>query len=121
MCACQVRNMDVIPHAGAVRSGVVSAKDGNGFALAQSDLECQRNQVRLGVMIFPLFASGAGRVEIPQAGIAKPMNEVEPGEHLLHEMLRGPISLRRLKFVSLFDWSAFRSSEQCRGGGEHKA
>ena len=53
----QILHMDVVPHAGAVRRGIVLAEDADVIPLTQGCFHHQRDQVGFGVVISPMPAS----------------------------------------------------------------
>src|ERR1700722_6934371 len=116
MCLGQVRNVNVVPDAGAVRGGVVLAKDLDVLSPAESDVKNKRDQVRLRLVRLSPAGNRARHVEIAQAGITEAMNTVHPGEHLLHQELRLSVGVGWKKGRILKNRSAhgFAIQRRCR-------
>src|SRR4030095_13178423 len=67
----QVEDVDVVPNATAILSGVVRSEDRNSGTLAERYFQNQRNQVGFRRMVFAQVRAGrAGCVEIAQARVA---------------------------------------------------
>ena len=64
----QIRNMDIIPDAGAVRRIIVCSENGDVVPLPQRNLEDQRNQMGFRIMRFSDLSvwMGSAGIEIPQ-------------------------------------------------------
>ena len=106
----EVDDVDVVAQARAVRRRIVVAKDGDVVALAKGHLEDQRDEVRLGMMV---FADGAviecaGGVEIAQRHVADAVGTADPLHHLFHRALRLAVRVRRVRLVILHDGDALR-------------
>ena len=69
----QVLDVDVVADAGAVGRRVVGAEDGDVLALAERDLEDERDQVRLGRVVLAdrAVVGGAAGVEVAEGGVAQ--------------------------------------------------
>jgi hypothetical protein len=63
----EINDMDIIAHAGPVTCRVVFAENGNLLALAERDLENERDQVKLGVVIFAARGRCSGGIKVAQA------------------------------------------------------
>ena len=64
--ACQVDDVDVVAHAGAIRGRVVIAEDREVRCLAQRDAEDERDDVRLGQVMLANALGCPGGVEVPE-------------------------------------------------------
>src|SRR5215813_9352513 len=118
MSAGEIADVDVVADAGTVGRVVVGAENGDVFALAASDLQDQGDEVRFRAMIFALLRSGAGGVEIAEAGIAQFVDLVEPGKHLLYEELRFAVGVGGMERVGFLDRRAVGRAVKSGGGGE---
>src|ERR1700719_4292732 len=74
MRAGEIVHVNVVADAGAIRGGIVGAKDRDVFTLPECDLQREGNQVRLRHMVFAQITGGSGSVEIAQARISQPVN-----------------------------------------------
>ena len=75
----------------------------------------------LGLVRFTLVGPGrTGSIEISQAGIAKTVNLMEPGQHALDQQLRFTVGVGGLEAVVLLNRSALRIPEQCGRRGKYK-
>src|SRR5438874_6397019 len=103
----QVAYVNVVTHAGAVRSWIVRAKNLQLLAGSSRDLQRDGDQVRFGPMILALLAGSARRVEITQTRVMQSMNAMQPGEHLLDQQFRFTVSICRLQSGIFFDRTFF--------------
>ena len=113
--------MNVVTDAGSVGCFVVGAENRDGFSLALSDLQNQRNQMRFGMVCFALIWGRACGVEVPQAGVTQSVDFMKPLEHELDEEFGFAVSVRRMNGIVLLDWRAIGSSKQRCGGTEDEA
>ena len=81
----QVVDVDVIADAGAVGRGVVGAEDVDRLALAESDLQDQRDEMRFGVVVLAdrAVGRGTGGVEVAQRGVAEAVGVRVVGQRML--------------------------------------
>src|SRR3990172_3893248 len=81
--------MNVVAHAGSVRRGVIVSKYDDLFPLTQGHLQYARNQMMLGLVIFPPLPvrRSASRIEIAQADTLESMQFVKPLQHPLDQKL----------------------------------
>ena len=82
--------MDIIAHAGPVTCRVVFTENGNLLALAERDLENERDHVKLGVVIFAARGRCSGGIKVAQACEAHSVNPVEPMQHALKNEFDSP-------------------------------
>ena len=62
----EVDHMDIIAHTRPVAGWVIIAKNGNHFAFGECDLQNQRDEVKLRVMVLTSSRSRSGGIEITQ-------------------------------------------------------
>ena len=115
---CQVADMDIIPHAGAIGRGVVVAEDADVLALAEGNLEHQRNEMQLGIMILSPFLAGAGGIEITQAGGFHPVRLLQPVQGAFHDELALAIRTARDDALVLRNGHALGLVKEVGGGGQ---
>src|SRR4051812_38768553 len=108
--------MNVVADTGAIGRVVVGTENGDVLALAGCDLQDQWNQVRFRTMIFALLFGSAGSVEVAQAGVAEPVDLMEPGEHPLNEQFGFAVGIRGMKRIAFFNGGALgRPVKRSRG------
>ena len=79
--------MDVVANTGAVRGRVVGSVQGDGFALPQSGLEDDWDEVSLRPVVFAAQVCSAGGVEVAQRGVADAAALLVPGQHMFYHQL----------------------------------
>ena len=94
----QVVDVNVVANARAVWRGIVVAENANALTFTNRHLQHDRDQVRLGIVVFPDVARqrSPGRVEISQCCVPDP---VSPGIILqspFDDQLREPVGIDRL-------------------------
>ncbi len=98
MRRCQIADMDIVAHSGAVGGVVIAAIDRDPLASAQrrlaGDLD-QMRRARSGLSCAPLRI-GARDVEVAQHANIEPMRRARIGEHLLGHQLGPAIGIDRL-------------------------
>ena len=77
-------------------------------ALAQRNLQHQRNQVGLRRVGLSARGGRAGGVEVAQAGITQSVGLVKPRQHALHHQLRFAVRVGRLQRIVFHDGNAAR-------------
>ena len=117
----QIRNMDIIPDAGAVRRIIVCSENGDVVPLPQRNLEDQRNQMGFRIMRFSDLSvwMGSAGIEIPQRNVAEIVSLAGPVEHFLHGKFRFSVGIRRSRPVGLQNRNPLRLPVGRRRGGEH--
>ena len=70
------------------------------LAPPQRDIQNQGDQMRLGLVRLAIAFDRAGHVEVAQARIAKAVDAVQPGQHLLHQQLALAIGIGRSRLAS---------------------
>src|SRR4051794_38635940 len=93
MCGCEVRHMDVVANACAVRSWVVGPENVDFGALSDSSLACNLDKVcgpRRGLTSARLRIS-AGYVEVAQHDIVEAVCKSSIPEHNFRHQLRTPV------------------------------
>ena len=113
--------MDVVADAGAVARRVILPEDLDALAPSQRHVQDQGDQVRFRFMRFAISFDGAGHVEVAQAGVAKPVNAVEPAQHVLHQQLALAVRVGRLKLRIFQDRRTDRLTVARRRRAEHQA
>ncbi len=121
----QVRDVDVVADAGAVRGRVVVAVDRDVLALPERGLEDQRDQVRLRVV--PLAERDPGRtavrardVEVAQRDGGQAVGDGLAGDQVVHGQLGGAVGVGGRGAGGLGDRDRLRLAVGGGGGGEHQ-
>ena len=93
--------MDVVPHAGAVRRGVVLAEDADVIPLTQGCFHHQRDQVGFGVVILAdaCLRVGTSGVEVAQRHIADVVGAVAPLQHIFNGQFRRAVGIGGFRAV----------------------
>ena len=91
MCLRKINNVDIIAHAGPVPCWVVLTENGDLLALAECDLENERDQVKLRLVVFPPSGRRSGSIKVAQGSEAYAMNPVEPVQHAFKDEFRFPV------------------------------
>ena len=78
VCLGQIDDMNVIANAGAVRGGVIGAKDFAFAGLPKRDLKDIRDKVSLDAMMFTEFFACASGIEVAQRDKLQPVNLLIP-------------------------------------------
>ena len=93
----QVVDVDVVADAGAVGRGVVGAEDVDRLALAERDLQDERDEVRFGVVVFAdrAVGGGAGGVEVAEGGVAEAVGVRVVGQRVLDDQLGEAVGIDR--------------------------
>src|SRR5271166_6574688 len=101
----EVIDVNVIADAGPVRSRVLVSKDRHMLTLSKCDLEDQRNQVSLGIVVFAQVAigRGAGRVEVTQGSITPAIGMGIVGQSVLDDELGESVRIDRALRLALAD------------------
>ena len=74
----EVNDVNIIPNARTVRCWIISAIDFYEWTLFERNLQNNRDEVRLMIMVFPELAAGAGSIEIPQTDILDAKQSIVP-------------------------------------------
>ena len=119
----EVRHVDVVADAGAVRRVVVGAKHRQFGAAAEHGVDGQRDQVgfRRVVLAQAALGVGAGGVEVAQAGGAHAVDAFGPAQRALHHPFAFAIGGAGVDRGFLVDRHAVWRAEQGGSGGEHEA
>ena len=118
----QVRHMDIIPDAGAVRRRIIRAVNRNGAALSQGSFQNQRDQMALRGMVFTHSArrQRPRSIEIPQRHMGKSVRHGEIRQHPFDDPLRASVDIGRPQRRILADGTGFRLAvHRCRGREHH--
>ena len=120
MGACEVGHVDVVADAGAVRSGIVIAEQGDGLARLNGPEE-QRDQMSLRFVIFAGTSGGVGSrcVEVTQANTANAVDFAEPVKKFFDHHFRFAISVDRGIGQALGNRHHAGHAVNCRSRGEH--
>jgi len=112
--------MHVVAQAGAVGRRVIGAEDLEVGALAHRDLNRQRDEVRLGIVVLADGAvlGGAGGVEIAEGGEAQAVRGREGLEHVFHIELGLAVGVDRSLREVLGHRQALGHAEGRAGRGE---
>ena len=89
MRLCKVSHMHIVPHAGAVRRGIIRAMQRQRRALARHRLQHKGDQMRLGGVLFAhlTLGIGTGDVEVAKDDMADPERRAKIGNHPLDRQL----------------------------------
>src|SRR5215469_11995717 len=117
----EVVYVNVVANAGSIFGGIVSTEDGDELALPKRHLQHERNEMALTAMRFAAVGSGSRGVEVTQAGIAKSVGALEPGEHLFNEELGFAVGIGGGKLVVFGNRNGLRLSVNGGSGGENEA
>ena len=66
---CQVRHVNIIANAGAIRCVVVFPKDGDTLAASQGNVQNQWNNMAFRLVHFPAARQRSGYVKVPQGRV----------------------------------------------------
>ena len=83
----EVKNVDVVTDAGAVGRGIIHAKNGARFPLAENDFQEIGNEMGFDPVVFAKPGGGSAGIKIPKSDIIEPVNLVIPPEHVLENEL----------------------------------
>ena len=110
MSISEIDDVDVVAQARAVRRRIVIAEDRDVIALAERDLENERDEVRLRIVILTdgAIVERTGRIEVTQRYVANAVRAADPLHHLLHRALRLAVRVRRLRRIVFHDRHALR-------------
>jgi len=118
MSAGEVLDVDVVTHAGAVRSRVVGAEDLGGLTLGEP-VEHHGDEVE-GGHVPQVVPAGAGDVEVAQAGPAQPPGLLGVGHHPLPDELGLAVGVDGAAFdVLVHGLHRGHSVDGGRGGEDH--
>ncbi len=97
MCAHQIRHVDVVTDAGAIRGGVVGAEDVHFGPQAERRLNRDLDQVGRPPGRLPGTAErvGAGDIEVAQDQVAQAVGGTRVSQHDLRHQLRGTVGRHR--------------------------
>ena len=118
MRVSQIKDMDVVPDACAVRRLVIGAVNFHRLFLSERHLQNVRDEVRLDPVVLAELFRGARRVEIAQGGEAQPVDLVIPAQDLLEHQLRLPVGIDRTLREGLVDRHALGNAEGRAGRAE---
>src|SRR5581483_634798 len=116
----EIRHMDIVADTGAVRRGVVVAKDVNGRTLAGRGLQHERDEMGLLRMTLAARGGRAGGIEIPQADPSQAIGAFVPREGLLERELARPVRIRRGIQIVFLHWNLHRLTEDRAGAGKYE-
>ena len=91
----EIANVDVVPDAGAVRGGPVTAEDQDLRPPTGGDLQDQRNEVGLAGVPFPQTGVGPGDVEVAQTGRGQAVRGGVGGDRVVDRQFGGPVGVGR--------------------------
>ena len=115
----EVEDVDVIPDAGAIGSGVVGAENGDILFLAEGDFQNVRDKVCFDAVIFAKSEACACCVEVPEGHVFDPMDFIEPAEHLFKHQLRFAVGIDRALGQGFVNGHSVRCAEGGACGGEY--
>src|SRR5262245_17828797 len=101
MGSCDIRHVDVIANAGAIRSRVISPVNRQGSAFSGGRGKRQRNQVSLLRPIFAVSGGSARGIEVAETDGTKAVGTVKPGEAPLEHQFRFAVRVDRLQRMIL--------------------
>src|SRR5271166_5598499 len=113
----EINDVDIIAHASPVTCRVVFAENGDLLALAERDLENERDQVELRVVIFTPCGRCAGGIKVAKACEAKAINSVEPVQNALEDEFRFTVWAAWDDRLGLVDRHPLGLGKQIRRGG----
>ena len=96
MRRCQIRDVDVIANARAVRGIVVVAKDGDRRSVARGRQD-ERDQMGLGIVRFAdfVFRIGAGGIEVAQRDRAQTVRLIQVGQNSFDDQFGKAVRIDR--------------------------
>src|SRR5215213_3268353 len=100
----QIRNVDVIADAGAIRCGIVGAVDLRGLTLTQRNTQDKRNEMGFGLVRFAALGQRATGIEITQGGKMQSMDLSIPIQSLLDHQLGMPVYIGGSERRLLCEW-----------------
>ena len=110
-----VRDVDVVADAGAVRGVVVAAEDPDLGAQAERHLQQDRDQVRFGHVVFAALRRRPAGVEVAERDVAQAVRRRVPRQRPLERQLRGAVGVDRPQRRVLGDRGPLRLAVD-RGG-----
>src|SRR5271154_3023084 len=85
MRICDVEDVDVVAHTGAVGRRIVRAENIDGGNRAGGGIQHARNQMRFRAMSLTAFGGSAGSVEVTKRGVVQSGVSAVVGENLFEE------------------------------------
>ena len=118
MRLCEILDVDVVAHAGAVAGFIVIAEDGDLIALAERNLKHERNKVAFGVVRFAIFFRCTAGVEVTQENALDSMDLLSPLEYFFTEQLGFAVDRFGFLGQGFVHGHTIRRSVGGAGGGE---
>ena len=116
----EIDDVNVVADTGAVRSGVVGAKDSAFLLLGKRDAQHVGDEVRLDSALFAKFLAATGGVEIAERHKLQPVQLAVPFEYRLEHQLAFAVRVDWLLRSLLSDRHGVRHAVGGCGGAEDK-